>query len=85
MIQFIYGIIAMGCLVATLFFVRFWRETHDRLFVFFALAFVIMAANWSAVALLDLQDEARTFLFSLRLVAYGLILVAIVDKNRSSR
>ncbi len=85
MSQFVYGIIVTCCVVAVIFFVRFWRETHDRLFVFFALAFAIMGANWTAIGLMDLHDEARTLLYALRLVAFGLIIFAIVDKNRSSR
>jgi hypothetical protein len=31
------GAIAMASLVAALFFLRFWRDTKDRLFLFFSI------------------------------------------------
>lgn len=73
--DFIKGAIAMGLLIGAGFFVRFWRETHDRLFVFFAVAFLMMAINRSLVT------EDTLWPFALRLVAYTIILIAIVDKN----
>ena len=76
------GAIVMACLVASLYFVRFWRASSDRLFAFFALAFAIMGINWVALAFVPAQHEARPALYVVRLVAFGLILVAIVDKNR---
>jgi hypothetical protein len=33
------GTVAMGCAIAGLFFLRFWKETKDRLFLSFTLAF----------------------------------------------
>jgi hypothetical protein len=39
------GALAMAFAVAGLFFLRFWRDTKDRLFAFFALAFFALAAN----------------------------------------
>ena len=83
--HFLYGMVVMGCLVAGLFFVRFWRESHDRLFALFAAAFWIMAANWTALAFTDPANEARTLLYIFRLVAFGIIIFAILDKNRAAR
>ena len=83
--EFMIGAIAMGSLVAALFFLRFLRQTRDRLFAFFALAFAIMAANWTALVFLSPQDETRTLLYAIRFVAFTLIFIAIVDKNRASR
>ena len=42
---FYWGATAMGCLVAALFFFRFYRQSTDRLFLFFALGFTIFGAN----------------------------------------
>ena len=78
------GAIAVAGLVAGLFFLRFWRATRDRFFLMFAVAFWIEGAhrlfiyNW-------LPDEAAPLHYLVRLVAYGLIVVAIVDKNRGNR
>jgi hypothetical protein len=81
-IHFMVGAIATACLVAGIFFLRFWRKTRDRLFALFAAAFLLLALNWVALAFTS-RDEMRTALYAVRLVAFVLILVAIIDKNRS--
>ena len=80
--QFLLGGVVMGCGVAGLFFLRFWRRTGDRLFLIFGVAFWILGANWLALAFTR-QDEVRTWLYVLRLLAFALILFSIVDKNRA--
>ena len=77
------GAIVTTSAVVGLFFLRFWRDTGDRLFAMFALAFWVLALNWLALALVD-EPETRTWLYLVRLVAFGLILLAIVDKNRAA-
>ena len=37
--DFLLGMIVMACDAAGLFFLRFWKKTHDRLFAMFAVAF----------------------------------------------
>jgi hypothetical protein len=77
------GAIVMGYAVAALFFLRFWRETGDRLFLIFAGAFGVLGLQRLALALSrDMHDE-HTGLYLVRLFAFLLILGAIVDKNRS--
>jgi hypothetical protein len=80
--QFMLGAIVMACFVAGIFFLRFWRKTHDRLFAMFAAAFWLLGVNWLALGFV-VQDEVRTVLYVVRLLAFILILVAIIDKNRS--
>lgn len=71
--------------VAALFFARFYRDTSDRLFVFFGLAFFTLGAQYWLLALLSVPDEAKHWLYLVRLVAFLLIVVAIADKNQRSR
>ena len=78
MVAFLSGALTMGYLVATLFFLRFWRESRDRLFAFFAAAFFLLATQRLLIALTEPADV----LYLVRLAAFVLILVAIVDKNR---
>jgi hypothetical protein len=78
------GAIIMGCLVAGLFFLRFWKRTRDRLFAMFAAAFWMMAVNRIVLAALDQESEFRTPVYGVRLLAFVLILIAIIDKNRGS-
>jgi hypothetical protein len=77
------GLLAMGYGIAALFFLRFWRSTRDRLFVYFSSAFTLLAVQRVALAFSPwLQDEVA-ILYLLRLLAFVLILVGILDKNRS--
>jgi hypothetical protein len=80
--ELIMGAIAMASLVAALFFLRFWRDTGDRLFVIFAAAFFLLALTRIGLALSHVQQEPNTHWYWVRLVAFLLILVAIIDKNR---
>lgn len=84
MIDFLNGGTAMGCVVVALFFFRFYRQTADRLFLFFGLGFSVFAVNRLVLALLDEGHEASTYVYLSRLLAFVVILYAIVDKNRSA-
>jgi hypothetical protein len=80
---FLWGASACASWVAGLFFLRFWRETRDRFFGLFAAAFWALSLNWIGLALTEPPDEARTAFYLVRLLAFLLILAAVVDKNRS--
>lgn len=82
MVQMISGMLVAGYLVAALFFLRFRRETGDRLFLAFAVAFFILAVQRLALALTAGSERSETLIYGLRLLAFVLILAAIVDKNR---
>lgn len=75
---FLSGCLTMGYAVAGLFFLRFWRESRDRLFAFFAVAFWILAVQRAVVTLVQVSE----LVYLLRALAFVLIIVAIVDKNR---
>jgi hypothetical protein len=78
------GAITMGYAVAGLFFLRFWRETRDRLFLIFTGAFWLLGLQRLALAFSRDMVEEPTGLYLIRLFAFLLILGAIVDKNRST-
>lgn len=75
------GAIALGSALAGLFFFKFWRRSGDRFFVYFALSFWLEAINRIMLAILA-GDELDPLIYGLRVVAYGLILFAIIQKNR---
>ena len=83
MSAFILGMLAMGFLTAGMFFRRFYAQTRDRFFGFLSAAFAIMSANQLALLVFGEDSEHGTKLFLVRLLAFVLILAAIVDKNRS--
>lgn len=83
--QILGGALVMATWVASLFFFRFWRVTRDRLFLFFCLAFFLLASSWLWLAWLPSLSEAHREVFILRLLAFVLIIIGVVDKNRRSR
>ena len=84
MIQFVAGASTVASAVIALFFLRFWRDTGDRLFAMFSVAFAVFAVNRIVLTILDETNEAREYVYLIRLGAFLLILAAIADKNRSA-
>lgn len=82
--HFILGLLVMACAVAGTFFLRFWRKTHDRLFAIFAISFWLLGLNWLLLAFIS-RDEAQSAIYVVRLLAFILILIGIIDKNRPRR
>lgn len=84
MTEFVAGLLAMGKAAAAVFFARFWRETADRLFLYFAAAFALLALHRTLLAASSRLPIDETWYYVIRLIAFLLILVGIVDKNRSA-
>ena len=80
--QLLSGAVAAFALVAAFSFRRFALRSRDRFFNLFAAAFLLMAANNVALGLTDRDAEGRAALYVVRLVAFGIIVFAIWDKNR---
>ena len=81
---FLSGAVVAGFLLAGLFFLRFWKRTRDGLFLAFAAAFFLLGLGQSLLALANVPDEERSWLYLVRLLAFALILAAIIRKNRRS-
>jgi hypothetical protein len=75
------GAITLASLVIALFFLRFWRNTGDRFFLYFSLSFFIEGLHRLYSALHDNNGEDSPLHYLIRLLAYGLILWAILEKN----
>jgi hypothetical protein len=80
---FLLGVIVTASLAASAFFLKFWRQTHDKLFLGFSAAFAIEGINRLAFLFLDHPDEGNPLIYGVRLFSYLLILAAIVNKNRA--
>ena len=78
------GAVAMASLTIALFFLRFWKTTHDRFFLLFTLSFLLEAIS-RLLYLTHPQQADDPMIYAIRLLAYVLILIAIVDKNRQVR
>ncbi len=76
------GLVVAGDLIAALFFARFYRDSRDRLFLWFAAGFGLLAIQRTIIASPDLLPNDPIIAYVIRLVAFLLFLGAIVDKNR---
>jgi hypothetical protein len=76
------GAVGAGSLVAALVFLRYWRDTRDRFFLFFASSFALESLSRFLLGAAERGGEDTPLFYLIRLAAYALILVAIVDKNR---
>ena len=81
-VPFVQGAVAMGCAVAAAFFLRFWQHSRDRLFVHFALAFLLLGTSYLLLGTIAFATEWRVYVFVVRLLAFCTILYGIVEKNR---
>lgn len=83
MYWFLSGAIMLGCFVASLFFCKFWKKTRDRLFLFFGVAFAILSVERLVLVLMsERSGESNAAIYLMRLSAFALIIISIVDKNR---
>lgn len=83
--NFIAGMVTLGYVVAGLFFLKFWERSRDALFVIFAAAFWLLALDEALLSIVALPPAQESWLYVLRLAAFGLIAIAIVNKNLRGR
>jgi hypothetical protein len=81
-----YGFHVVGCYIdgftdRGLFFLRFWKDTGDRFFLFFAVSLLIEGVNYAALGFSNDPNEGRPFFYFVRFLWFLLILIAIVQKN----
>jgi hypothetical protein len=79
---FLLGVIVTASLVAAAFFLKFWRQTRDPLFLGFGAAFLIEGLNRICFLFVAVPEFGNNVLYGIRLLSYLLILAAIGYKNR---
>jgi len=84
MSRFLLGVLAAFSGTIAVFFLKFLRESKDRLFGFFSAGFAVLGLDWAVHAVVVPRHESQHYLFLLRLVAFLLIIAGIVAKNRPS-
>ncbi|HEX5324990.1 MAG TPA: DUF5985 family protein [Capsulimonadaceae bacterium] len=90
MYQFLSGLLVMGYVVSGTFFFKYWRVTRDRLFAWFAASFWILSLQRILLVVVHPNtpaglSEYEIPFYCMRFLAYLLIVIAIIDKNRSRR
>ncbi len=81
--MFVSGLLTAGYAVAALFFLKFWRQTRDRLFAWFAASFGLLVVQRMALTITQGTETGSFWFYVVRLVAFLLIAVAILEKNRA--
>jgi hypothetical protein len=79
-LTFLSGLISMGFAITALFFLKFWRDTGDRLFLMFAAAFALFAIEQAGLGL-GIGGEDSISAYLLRLAAFCAIVLGIGLKN----
>lgn len=74
------GAILVSAWAISVFFFRYWRKTRDRLFGFFAAAFVLLGIE--RVSILAASNEVHSSVYLIRFCAFLVILLGVFDKNR---
>ncbi len=82
---FLIGVVCTSSLIASLFFLRFWRHTRDSLFLAFAIFFAIEGLNEAYVVSLAHPNLGSFAVTLVRLLAVLGILGAILRKNLAER
>lgn len=82
---FLLGVIVTASLVSAAFFWKFWRQTRDTLFLAFAAAFLIEGINRLSFLFIASPNEGSPAIYVVRLIAFLLIVAAIVRKNWGTR
>ena len=79
---FLSGAVCMACFTIALFFLRFWRRTHDRLFLLFSAAFLLLMLERIILVTIGASHELAAYVYFVRLLGFALIIAAVIDKNR---
>jgi len=91
-ISFLGGISVATFLASALFFLKFWKASRDRFFLYFSIACVLIAMDrFVSLFIVGTQEsiwtestESDSWVYLMRLLAFVVIAVAVVDKNRAS-
>lgn len=78
------GALMICCLVAGLFFLKFWKQTGDNLFKLFSFSFFILSFERLVLGYLGGKNEPSPLVYLIRLGAFIVIIYAIIQKNKES-
>lgn len=90
--SFLAGIAAATFLASALYFFKFWRASRDRFFYWFGIACFLLGME--RVMLLYIlpfngieqrPPEAQAWVYLARMLAYILIMWAVIQRNRAGR
>lgn len=83
--QFLSGAVMICCLVAGIFFYKFWKKTHEHLFRLFAVSFFLLSFERLVLGFIGTKEEPSPAIYLIRLSAFLIIIYAIVRKNKEDQ
>jgi len=83
-VAFLQAVSATAAWVSATIFLRYWRESRDMLFALFAVAFTLLGLSWALLSILNPDRDASPYIYGLRLVAFLLLIAAVIQKNRET-
>ena len=88
---FLSGMSAATFLFAGVFFLKFWRSSSDKFFLYFSIACWMLSIERVALVVADFIDpqltltsEAFSFIYLIRMSAFVIIFLAVYKKNREA-
>ena len=81
MSDFLQGGTMVAAFAIAVFFLRYWKDTGDRLFAAFAASFTLFGTSRIALHAMDAESETRVWVYVLRALAFVAIIAAVIDKN----
>jgi hypothetical protein len=88
---FFSGVFMATFAASGLFFLKFWRASRDRFFLYFCIACFLLAAERLILLFVgvhgpqsNLINIEKSWLYLIRLFAFIMISWAVIDKNRSA-
>ena len=84
LVAFLQAVSATAAWIAATMFLRYWRQTRDTLFAMFALAFTLLGLSWATLSIFNPVADASPYVYGLRLIAFLLIIGAVIVKNRET-
>jgi hypothetical protein len=81
LILFMSSAISTLCFVAAVFFLRYWKSSRDRFFLWFAFSFALEGLNRASMTATGQLTEASPLHYTIRAISFVLIVVAILQKN----
>jgi hypothetical protein len=75
------GAVIMGDVIAAVFFVRYWKLTGDRFFLFFSASFIAIAVSRVVVDENLPPVGYEPFGYMIRILSYLFIIAGIMYKN----
>ena len=82
--EILVGGIAVAAFAAGLFFLRYWRSSNDLFFLFLMASFWLQSISHVVVGWTRSWNDDTPAQYVVRILAYGLILLAIWSKNRKA-